>query len=514
MRKPSTWPWFLVLAITMAHPGESQGLFPSSPRLDATTSAGSTAFPTNSISHMAANGSELWIGTGKGLARTTDGGLTWETFFSVPQFARPGIFAIDVRGDTVWSSTGYTKDVNGQDVQTGAGYAYSTDNGRSWVGLPQPLDGQADSVLMYGNNRVNILPIIVPEQNVTYDVALTGRAVWIASWSSGIRKSTDLGATWQRIILPPRSRDSIAPTDSLGYMFVDPRDINYYNSLGFAVAAENDSVIWAGTAGGVNRSSDGGVSWVKFTRDNELRHILGDWVIAIRIQHLPGRTRVWTTNWPAEGTGQEFGISATDDSGATWKNYLRGIRAYDFAFRDSIVYVATDAGLYRSDDAGLTWTKTVDIVDMISGNRLYSPAFFAVGAIADTVYAGSGDGLAKTVDNATHLFGQEWVVLRAYQPLPGTGSAYAYPNPFSPRSEFTRIHFTTGPTGGTVSIEVFDFGMNRVRTLLSQAPRTGERDELWDGRNDAGDLVPNGVYFYRVTINEQDPVWGKVMVLQ
>jgi hypothetical protein len=512
MRRTLHTLWLLGLALTLYHSGISQGRYPASPRLESATLAKSP-LPSNSISHLTSSRSELWIGTGKGLARSFDGALTWESFASVPQFARPGIYAIAARGDTLWCATGYTKEVNDASVQTGSGYTYSTNNGLSWTGRPQPLDGPGDSLVTYGTNQVRFLPIVVPEQNVTFDAALTSREVWIASWSSGIRRSTDLGATWKRTILPSKSRNSIAPTDSLGYVNIDPRNDNNY--LGFAVAAENDTVIWAGTAGGVNRSTDGGTSWVKYTRDNELHHILSDWVIAIGIQHLATHTRVWTTNWPAEGEGQEYGISSTDDGGATWQNHLRGVKAYDFAFRDSVAYVATDAGMYRTEDAGLSWTKTGDIVDGIAGgNRLYSPSFFAVRTIDNAVYGGTGDGLVKTLDDATHSFGENWVVSRAFQPLPGTGSAYAYPNPFSPRSEFTRVHYTTGAAGGSVSIELFDYGMNRVRTLLSDASRTGERDELWDGRNDAGDIVPNGVYFYRVVINDQDPVWGKIMVLQ
>jgi len=58
--------------------------------------------------------------------------------------------------------------------------------------------------------------------------------------------------------------------------------------------------------------------------------------------------------------------------------------------------------------------------------------------------------------------------------------------------------------------------MNRVRTVIRDAQRTGstEHDEIWDGRTDDGTILPNGVYFYRVTAGGGDPAWGKVMVIQ
>ncbi len=57
--------------------------------------------------------------------------------------------------------------------------------------------------------------------------------------------------------------------------------------------------------------------------------------------------------------------------------------------------------------------------------------------------------------------------------------------------------------------------MNRVRTLIRDAPRTGsEFDELWDGRDDQSKIVANGVYFYRLKIDNGDPQFGKILVLQ
>jgi len=510
---------FLVVTSVLALSALAQPLFGQAQALlsPALSKAQAGAqLPTNSVSHIATQTPSIWIGTSKGAARSDDGGATWQSYRDVPEFSRPGIFSLSLRGDTVWCATGFTKDVEGSNVQTGSGYTVSVNRGASWSTLPQPLDAQNDSIVQYGNNRVSFIPIIVPEQNVTFDVALGNGVVWVASWAGGIRRSTDQGQTWIRTVLPSSNRNSISPSDSLpnNYYKMDPRNDN--NFLGFSVFAESDQVIWAGTAGGVNRSTDGGMSWVKMTRSNQAAPILSDWVIAIAGQQHSGRLTVWTTNWPAEGDNQEFGISSTSDSGATWQNFLRGVRAYAFAFRDSIAYVATEQGVYRTDDGGLSWALSGSVVDAGSGDRNTSIGFFSVAVLGDTVYAGNGDGIVGTVDAPGAPFGSTWNVFRAFQPVGTQLAAYAYPNPFSPRFDITRIHYGMGGRDATVTVEVFDFGMNRVRTIVRDAGRSGstEHEELWNGADDNGETVRNGVYFYRVLVGDADPLWGKIMVLQ
>ncbi len=455
----------------------------------------------------------MWIGTSKGLARTVNGGATWELFRSIPEFADDGIFAITVRGDTVWTSTGFSKEVDDQDIQTGSGYTFSIDNGSTWNHIDQTLDTQADSLIQYGINQLKILPVVVPEQNVTFDIARSSGTVWIASWASGLRKSRDNGQTWQRIVLPPDNRNSVAPTDTLNF-FIDPRQNN--NFLAFAVYAQTDSVIWCGTAGGINKSTDGGISWVKFNHQNQEQSILGNWVIAIAEQQFDGKSRIWTTNWRAEGPDEQFGISYTDDGGQTWLNLLHGTRAFDFAFKDSIVYVATENGLYRTDDGGISWTRSSTIIDPSSRQQITTVGFASVGVIGDTVYAGSDDGLVKTIDNAAAPFGSSWQVLRTFQSVGSSAVTYAYPNPFSPDDEVVRFHYSTGGKDVLVTVEVFDFGMNLVRTVIRKAARSGirEHDEIWDGRDDVGNRIANGVYFYRVSLDDDEPIWAKVLLIQ
>lgn len=58
--------------------------------------------------------------------------------------------------------------------------------------------------------------------------------------------------------------------------------------------------------------------------------------------------------------------------------------------------------------------------------------------------------------------------------------------------------------------------MNPVRTVIQNATRTSP-DELfviWDGKNNQGFTIANGVYFYRIEIDDDKPVWGKILVLQ
>ncbi len=491
-----------------------------SPRLNSVQGTLSTALPNNSVSHIVAQNATVYIGTSKGLARTANGGQSWESFRSEAAFANESIFSLGVKNNLIWAATGFSKPIeDNKTVQTGSGYAYSTDAGQSWSHANQPLDAANDSIVQYGSNRINFLPIVVPEQNVTFDLAVTDSAVWVASWSSGLRKSTNRGQTWIRTVLPSDSRNSISPSDALSGYVMDPRRNN--NFLAFSVFVENDTTVWCGTAGGINKSTDGGVSWTKFAFGNQASHILGNWVIAIAGQRLGNRTRIWCTNWRADdasdpGPDEAYGVSYSDDGGRIWKNALYSVKAYDFAFKDSIVYVATEEGMFRSSDGGDSWSQSGTIVDNKSGQRIMTKQFYSAGVVADTVFCGSGDGLVKTIDNASHPFGSTWQILRAFRPVGNTSTTYVYPNPFSPKQEIARVHYSTGGKDASVTIEMFDFGMNRVRTIVKDAQRSGtnEHDEIWDGLDDSKRLVANGVYFYRVTLGDGEPSWGKVMVLQ
>jgi hypothetical protein len=205
----------------------------------------------------------------------------------------------------------------------------------------------------------------------------------------------------------------------------------------------------------------------------------------------------------------------------TWEITLEGEFAHNFAF-DSLtqaVYVTTDNGLYKSPDYGETWAVFPTIQDAGTGEMVYTTEVYSVGVVPGlSLWVGTADGLAMSRDD-----GLSWTLFRAF-PVPGTGetpATYAYPNPFSPFRHnqiggegYVRFQYHVSRPG-RVTVRVYDFAMKLVRTVSRDRARSfpGDYAEAWDGRNDVGEMVANGVYFYRIEIEGENPLWGKVMVV-
>ncbi len=71
-----------------------------------------------------------------------------------------------------------------------------------------------------------------------------------------------------------------------------------------------------------------------------------------------------------------------------------------------------------------------------------------------------------------------------------------YPNPFNPT---TTIVYTL-PEAGAVSLKVYNIMGQEVRTLIDQQMSAGAHQVRWDGKNDVGQPVTSGVYFYEIRV--------------
>jgi hypothetical protein len=69
-----------------------------------------------------------------------------------------------------------------------------------------------------------------------------------------------------------------------------------------------------------------------------------------------------------------------------------------------------------------------------------------------------------------------------------------YPNPFNPQ---TLISFDL-PAAGYARLEIYSLAGRKVATLVAGEVGAGRHQEIWYGRDEAGQPVPSGVYFYRL----------------
>jgi len=73
-----------------------------------------------------------------------------------------------------------------------------------------------------------------------------------------------------------------------------------------------------------------------------------------------------------------------------------------------------------------------------------------------------------------------------------------YPNPFNPT---TAIDYQI-PAAGMVSLQLFDVQGRVVRTLVNEEQNPRVYRVIWNGRNDRGEEVAGGIYFYRLTTSQ------------
>lgn len=473
---------------------------------------------SNTITNMSLSGDSLWVGPFLNL--TIDGGVNWLITDTDSLFGTSNrTFSLDRDGDVIAVGLGRV-DASAGDVQTAAGFLISLDAGRSFEFRFPQLDQPADSSVQYGVSTLSALAIIVPQQSPPFDINYDSDRgeLLVAGWASGLRRSADMGKTWSRVVLPPDDLNFITPDSSYDFIVAPRRGgTGSFNHMGFSVLSDSKGRIWAGTAGGLNRSLDGGHTWQKFVSDGTSGSLVGNWVISIEEQIIGTESIVWTANWSTgETAGERFGVTYSSDGGESFRQALQGERIYDFAFSGSTVYAAGDNGLFVSEDGGQFWIsirdfRTVEQTSLIPRDE----SIFSVVAAGDLIWAGTGSGLLKSTDR-----GLNWTLNRVDVPLKSdipddripSVSTFAYPNPFSPAADgFVRIKYEL-TKADLVEIRIFDFGMNLVKTL-PWGSGIGTNEARWDGMSDRGIRVANGVYFYEVRSDGRG-FRGKILVIE
>ncbi len=209
-------------------------------------------------------------------------------------------------------------------------------------------------------------------------------------YGDGVYKSTDAGKTWKLV--------GLATSEHIGRILIDPRDSN-------VVYVASQGPLWsAGGERGLYKTIDGGKTWkavFTISQDTGVNDIVFD-------PHNPDI--LYASSWQRRratgqfvGGGPESAIYKSTDGGAKWTKLTKGLPqgpmgrialGVDPKAKPTRVYALANAlraesGFYRSDDAGMTWTR-IGVMEVAPG----APGAGGRGGIApaDNWYRGGDPG--------------------------------------------------------------------------------------------------------------------------
>jgi hypothetical protein len=74
-----------------------------------------------------------------------------------------------------------------------------------------------------------------------------------------------------------------------------------------------------------------------------------------------------------------------------------------------------------------------------------------------------------------------------------------YPNPFNATTTIVYQVADLGPIPAQINIYIYDITGRQVKDLVNQRKEVGVHRVTWEGRNEAGEMCPSGVYFAKIS---------------
>lgn len=229
--------------------------------------------------------------TGGGVWRTTDGGRTWESISD--GFFGGSIGAVEVAPSdpNVLYVGGGEKTVRGN-VSAGTGVWKSTDAGQTWTYMGLP-------------NSRHIPRIRVHPQNPDLVYAAVLGDLFKPSPERGVYRSKDGGRTWERILFANEDAGAID-------LCFDPTNPRILYASTWRVRRTPYSLSSGGEGSALWKSTDGGDTWTELTRNPGLPQKDTIGIIGVAVSPANPQ-RVW-----AIVEAQNGGVFRSDDAGKTW----------------------------------------------------------------------------------------------------------------------------------------------------------------------------------------------------
>ncbi|MDA1191921.1 MAG: T9SS type A sorting domain-containing protein [Candidatus Poribacteria bacterium] len=343
--------------------------------------------------------------------------------------------------------------------------------------------------------------------------------VYIGTDGNGVYRSVNRGTTWlpaseglrggiyTAVAVDPTTPSRVYSGNESYGVYASEDGGRFWRSSGLKEGAiwslnvhpVNPDILVAGTWGevrfgsdrlGIFRSTDRGRAW---------HQVLKSEAVVSLAQHPTQPDTLYAGTY---GTG----VWRSLDAGATWAPINHGLWnetvwqvAIDPSAPDNLYAATWGGGIFHSGDAGKTWEWF--------GNGLPSENVYSVSVDprdGNHLFAGTSSGVYEMTryHNDVRIAGEDTVRLSTWSDVKLTDRLFQnFPNPFNPE---TWIPFELAEAGDA-RIELYDASGTRVRTLALGERSAGtyiDRNAAayWDGRNDLGEPLPSGMYFYKIRV--------------
>jgi len=311
-----------------------------------------------------------------GVFRTDDGGITWRALFQHESVMSIGALAVDpLNPDIVWAGTGEANVRN--TVSPGNGVYKSTDGGVHWKRMG--LEGT------YQISHV----VIDPHHPNTVLVAAMGNP-WADSVERGVYRTTDGGATWQKVLY-------IGPSVGIADLVMDRQN----PQMLYAAAYQFRRQPWTYSGGGpedaIYKSIDQGQTWKRLSGHGLPEKPVARIGLAIAAS---SPSTVYATMGSTEGV-----LWRTDDAGDHWslvsKDEEANVRPFYFSRlevdpRNPEHIFALSMNLMESKDGGKTFAV---IAKQIHGDH---HGIWIDPSGSGRIINGSDGGVNISQDNGEH----------------------------------------------------------------------------------------------------------------
>ena len=322
------------------------------------------------------NPTRVYAGTARGIARSTDGGVTWDTAISVEPMARVRNLGPSIAIGSVQSIAVDPLQPTIIYASTSQGVFKSADSGASW-------SLKATNLNTLSSRSLAVDPILPTTIYVGGD--------------AGVYRSTNGATNW------------LSANSGLGNLSV----------RALAIDPATPSTVYAATAGGVYRTTNLGTNWL--SANSGLGNLSAQ---ALAINPLTPTTLY---------VGTAAGVFSSTNAGVNWISVSAGLTTSNvtaLAFNPAMpttLYAGTTNGLFKSTDSGATWTahsEGLAVTRILSlAVNWQSPEMIHAGTSGKSFFGGGdvlvtklgNNGFSAVIGGSNHEEGGDLVVATSGQ---------------------------------------------------------------------------------------------------